>query len=122
MYCPPDRNQVDLEVQAGVNFAGMWDLRPDDIFGVAASFTKLSPSVQKVDRTTAFITDPLLPIRNYELQLELDYQVHIAPGLIVQPSFQFIHFPGAGAANPLGTGLGRIQDAAVLGLRVGVKF
>jgi porin len=122
MYCPPDRNQVEMEIQGGINFAGMWDLRPDDIFGVAASFTKLSPSVQKLDRATAVVSEPLLPIRNYELQLELDYQMHIVPGLILQPSFQFIHFPGAGAANPLGVGLGRIQDAAVLGLRFGAKF
>lgn len=122
MFCPPDRNQIELEAQAGVSFNGVWDLRPEDIFGAAASFTKLSSSVQRLDHSTALFVDPLTPIRNYELQFELTYQMHIIPGVIVQPDFQYIHYPGAGAANPQGVGLGRIQDAAVFGMRVGVKF
>ena len=122
MFCPPDRNLVQFDLQAGVNFTGMWDLRPNDIFGAAASLTNLSPSARALDRATRFYADPFTPIRSYELQFEVTYQAQIVPGLIVQPDFQYVHFPGAGAANPIDSRLGKIPDAAVFGLRVGAKF
>jgi porin len=40
---PTDRNLVDFYAEAGVNFMRLWDKRPDDNFGIASSFTHLSP-------------------------------------------------------------------------------
>lgn len=122
MACPPNRNLMEFDAQIGVSFAGLWDKRPHDIFGLAASFSKLSSSVQQLDRDAAFYSDPWTPVRNYELALELTYQAQIVPGLIIQPDFQYIFNPGAGAVNPINPTLGKIPNAAVFGLRVGMKY
>jgi porin len=122
MVCPPNRNLMEFDAQAGISFGGLLDSRPDDIFGLAAAFSKLSSSVQKLDRDARLYSDASPPVRNYELALELTYQAQIIPGVIVQPDFQYIFFPGAGAANPLYPSSGKIPNAAVFGLRFGVKY
>ena len=46
---PVERNMVTLYAEAGINFMGLWDKRPDDSFGFASSFTHLSPNVRQLD-------------------------------------------------------------------------
>ena len=46
---PPDRNLISLYADAGINLMGLWDQRPDDKFGIAASFSSLSPDVRELD-------------------------------------------------------------------------
>lgn len=119
---PADRNLVDLYAEAGVNFMGLWDKRPDDTFGVAASFTHLSPNVRELDAETALFTDTPLPLRNYELVAELTYQAEIVPGWTVQPDFQYIFHPGGGTIDPVNPFAGRIPNAAVFGVRTQISF
>ena len=35
---PSDRNLIDFYADAGVNFIGLWDIRPNDSFGAATSY------------------------------------------------------------------------------------
>jgi porin len=119
---PSDRNLVDFYAEAGVNFMGLWRQRPDDLFGCAAAFTKVSPPVSALDRETAFYAGEALPIRNFELALELTYQAQIVPGWIVLPDFQYIFHQSGGEIDPIHPAVGRIPDAAVFGLRTMITF
>jgi porin len=101
---PPDRSLISLYADAGINFIGLWDQRPDDKFGIAASFSSLSPNVRELDLEKALFTQTALPLRNYELVVELTYQALIVEGWTIQPDFQYNIYPGAGAVdliNPL---------------------
>lgn len=111
---PSDRNVADFYAHGGVNFMGLWDKRPDDMFGAAVAYSPVSPFVIGLNNT--------LPPRNYEMALELTYQATIIPGWVVQPDFQYIFHPGYGLINPLNPALGRIRDASVCGLRTLIRF
>jgi len=121
-FSPSDRNLIDLYAEAGVNFMGLWDKRPDDRFGLAASFSQLSPSVRELDLEKAFFEKTALPLRDYELVVELTYQAQIVAGWTIQPDFQYIFHPGGGVIDPLNPFVGRIPDAAVFALRTQISF
>jgi porin len=118
MAAPSDRNLIDLYADAGVNFIGLWDRRPDDTFGVAASYSRISPAASGGDADAAFC--PLAsPRRSGDLRAYLS-----GPDSpwISQPDFQYIFHPGGGALNPLNPAAGSIPDSAVLGIRTAIKF
>lgn len=119
---PSDRNLMNLYAEAGVDFIGLWDQRPDDTFGCAAAFSSLSPSIGALDRDTALFAGEALPVRSYELALEVAYQAQIGPSWIVQPDFQYIFRPGGGVIDPVNPAVRRIPDAAVFGLRTSISF
>lgn len=121
-FSPSDRNLIDLYAEAGVNFMGLWDKRPDDRFGLAASFSQLSPSVRELDLEKAFFEKTALPLRDYELVVELTYQAQIVAGWTIQPDFQYIFHPGGGVIDPLNPFVGRMPDAAVFALRTQISF
>lgn len=122
MAAPQDRNLISLEIQAGVNFMGVWDARPQDSFGAAFDYSRVSPYVTAYDKMAApFSTSPV-PFRDYELLLEATYQAQIMRGLFVSPDFQYVFHPAGGAIDPLNPWAGRIPNAAVFGLRTTVKF
>jgi porin len=60
-----------------------------------------------------------LPLRDYELVVELTYQAQIVAGWTIQPDFQYI---GGGVIDPLNPFVGRIPDAAVLALRMQISY
>jgi porin len=122
MAAPSDRNLIDLYADAGVNFIGLWDRRPDDTFGMAAAYSRISPAASGSDADAAFFTSPPLPVRDDQVTFELTYQAQIAPGFLVQPDFQYIFHPAGGAVNPVNPASGRIPDAAVFSLRTAIKF
>jgi porin len=119
---PSDRNAADFYTHAGVNFMGLWDKRPDDMFGVAVAYSPVSPSLIGLDSDTAMFSKAALSVPDYEMALELTYQASIIPGWIIQPDFQYIFHPGYGTIDPVNPAVGRIRDAAVFGLRTLVKF
>lgn len=119
---PSDRNLMNFYVDGGVNFIGLWNERPDDVFGLAAAYSGISSSVRGLDRDQAFFAQTALPIRDNEIALELTYQALILPGWIVQPDFQYIFRPSGGVIDPINPALGRIRDAAIFGLRTTIKY
>jgi porin len=119
---PSDRNLMNLYAEAGIAFMGVWKERPDDSFGCAAVFSQLSPSISALDRDAASFAGQALPVRTYELALELTYQAQIGPSWIIQPDFQYIFRPGGGVIDPVNPVMGRITDAAVFGLRTSISF
>jgi porin len=122
MAAPQNRNLVSLEIQAGINFMGIVPGRPADIFGAAFSYTRVSPFVSAAQRLEANFSEDRILVQNYEVMFEATYQAEIVQGFVLQPVFQYVFNPGAGALDPLSAIPRRIPDAAVFGLRSVVKF
>lgn len=119
---PSDRNRIDFYADAGVNFIGLWDKRPDDMFGAAASYQRISPQARKNALDEALFTQGAVGHLDDEVGFELTYQAQVVPGFLIQPDFQYVFHPGGGALNPINPAAGRIPDAAVFGLRTTIKF
>ena len=63
------------------------------------------------------------PVRSNETVLELIYEAHLRPGLLMAPYFQYIFRPAGGIPNPNDpSGLSRIGDAAVFGVTTTLKY
>jgi porin len=119
---PSDRNVADYYAEGGFNFIGLWDKRPDDKFGLGVAYSPVSPSLSALDADTNFFAGTALPVRDYEMALELTYEAQMRPGWTVQPDFQYIFHPGYGVIDPINPFVGRIPDAAVFGLRTMINF
>ena len=120
---PADRNLVDLYVDAGVEFIGLSDKRPDDKFGIAAGYAHISRRAQQLDNDYRNFVSPDWPQRSFEGLLTAVYQYQIRDGWTVQPNFQYIIRPGGGATAPSGAFPGQpLKNAAVFGLRTTLKF
>jgi hypothetical protein len=75
---------------------------------------RLSPGLTALDHDRDFIGGLALPVRGYELKVELTYQAQVVPGCTAQRDFQYIFHPGGGTLDPINRLIGRIPDAAVL--------
>ena len=62
---------------------------------------QLSPSLRELDLEKAFFEKTALPLRDYELVVELTYQAQIVAGWTIQPDFQYIFHPGGGVISHL---------------------
>jgi porin len=98
-FTPSDRNQIDLQIDGGVVFAGMIPQRPGDRFGASVLYARFSDSVRAFDRDTVTFTGTPTPIRDYETNLELTYQAQIVPGWTVQPTVTFVWHPSGDASR-----------------------
>jgi porin len=120
---PADRNLIDLYADAGIEFIGLAEKRPDDKFGIAAGYAHISKRAQQLDSDYRNFTSLTWPQRSFEGLLTAVYQYQIRDGWTVQPNFQYIIHPGGGATVPSGAFPGRpLKNAAVLGLRTTLKF
>jgi len=122
---PEDRNLVDLYADGGFTFNGPFAARPDDMIGLGVAWGRISPSAQAADRDLIALTGAGMPVRDYELALELTYQWKLATNWTIQPDLQLIlhtggHVPSP-AANP-GVAAAAIPDALVFGVRTFLKF
>jgi porin len=122
-YSPPDRNLIDLYLDGGVGFVGLVPGRPSDRIGVGLAYMRISGADQSLDRDTQFFTGLPSPVRSSEEVLELIYEAHIKPGLLMAPYFQYVFRPSGGIPNPNDpSGLSRIGDAAVFGLTTTLRY
>jgi porin len=120
---PADRNLIDLYADAGIEFIGLAEKRPDDKLGIAAGYAHISKRAQQLDNDYRNFTSLSWPQRSFEGLLTAVYQYQIRDGWTVQPNFQYIIHPGGGATVPSGAFPGRpLKNAAVLGLRTTLKF
>lgn len=75
---PERRNVIDTYVDAGIRFAGLVEQRPQDSFGLAFSYARISADASAADQ------DAGLPIiRDFEALVELNYQAVVRPGRAV---------------------------------------
>ena len=118
---PSDRNLIDFSFDAGLRFAGLVPGRPNDEFGVAFVYNRVSNRVSGLDRDTLAATGTAGPIRSTEALAELTYKIQIKPGLILQPDLQYVWRPGGNAADP-NDSTKAVENAWVLGLRSVVNY
>ena len=118
---PSDRNLVDFYADAGVNVTGMIASRPDDAFGVALAYARISRATAALDQDMIAISGSAGPVRSSEIVLEATYSVQIAPGWSLQPNFQYVVRPGGGAPDPYDP-TRSLRNAAVFGLRTALKL
>jgi porin len=108
---PSARNLIDFYADGGVNVTGFVPGRPDDAFGLAFAYSKISNSVRDAAMTAAL---PVLP--SSELMFELTYQTRIMPGWTAQPVAEYVVRPGQGLGGVL------LPNAVVVGLRTTLTF
>ena len=120
---PSDRNLISIYIDGGFLFTGFSEKRPDDKFGVAATFAKISSQARAFDQDVAFFTGTAYPIRDFEAILEITYGAQITPNFLFQPVFEYIAHPGGGAVDPNDpTQTRRIKDAVMLGVRTTITY
>lgn len=119
---PGDRNLVDVYVDGGFTYKGLIPGRPDDTFGVSASYARISDAYRGFDRDSVLFNGTPSPIRSSEAMVEVTYQAQIVPGWTVQPDFQYIFRPGGGVVNSRSPVMALEKDAAVVGLRTTIRY
>lgn len=119
---PSDRNLIGWQVDAGMVFTGMIDARPDDAFGLALSYARISESARGLDADAIRFGTGVFK-RDYEAVIEANYQWQILPGWTLQPNIQYVFHPGGHVADPMDpTGRTPIRNALVVGLRSGWRY
>ncbi|VUD70197.1 Porin B [Methylobacterium symbioticum] len=119
---PTDRNLLDFYVDAGIGYKGLLPGRSDDTMGVAFALSQVSRSTRGFDTDSILLAGLPGPRRSSEAVLELTYQAVLAPGVTLQPDFQYVFRPGGGIADPRDTDGDRIHNAAVFGLRATIRY
>ena len=119
---PTDRNLISVEVDAGLNFKGLFPNRELDILGVGASYARIGYA-RRLDRDEILFTGVQRPVRDYESVLEITYAARIAPWLLLQPDLQLVFHPGGFTSAPPPAPIEQpIPNALVIGLRAGITF
>jgi porin len=120
---PSDRNLISAYVDGGVLFTGFSDAHPDDRFGIAATYARISDSARALDRDIQVFTGTRYPVRDYEAVIEMTYAHQIRPGVVLQPVIEYIMHPDGGAVDPYDpTQTRRIKDAVMVGVRTTVSY
>ena len=120
---PRDLNLIDLYLDGGATATGLVPGRPNDAFGLAAAFMRISGAAASLDRAARVFTGVATPVRDYELVVEGTYMAQIVPGLSVQPDIQVIVHPGGRVVNARAPGSTRaIADALVVGVRTTINY
>ncbi|TAI59819.1 carbohydrate porin [Bradyrhizobium sp. Leo170] len=120
---PSDRNLISTYVDGGFLLTGFSDALPNDRFGIAATYARISDRARAFDRDTQFFTGTPYPIRDYEAIFEVTYQHEVRPGFLLQPVFQYIAHPGGGAVDPYDpTQTHRIKDGVMVGVRTTIVY
>lgn len=64
-----------------------------------------------------------MPVRDFEVAIELTYQWKLAENWFIQPDLQYILHPGGNIPNPLDpSSTSPIPNALVFGMRATMKF
>ena len=119
---PGDRNLIDFYADTGVNLNGMISARPNDSFGVAFAYARISDAVSAAEQDQIFFSGVPRPVQDYEAMVEFTYQAQIMPGWTIQPDVQYIFHPGGNVANPFDPTGAPIPNAWVFGMRTTVNF
>ena len=121
MVGPEDTSTVGFYADGGVVFSRLVVGRPNDAFGFAVAYSKISDGAVGLDRDARGFGSASL-VRDGEVDLEINYQAEIVPDWTVQPMFQYIWHPGGNVAHPNDASGGAIPDASVFGLRTSIAY
>lgn len=97
----PDQrvNKLPYFFDAGLVAYGFFPSRPRDFAGLALAYGSYSADLRRAERIQA-LTDPAVGAQTVEMTLELNYGYTVRPGLLVQPSVQYVVNPGGNHSVP----------------------
>jgi porin len=113
---------VDLYIDAGIAYRGLFPGRSDDTLGLAVGVSRISRAARRLDTIAAALGDAPIPRRSAETLVEGTYQAVLAPGIALQPTVQYVIHPGGGIANPRDAEGKRVRNAAIFGLRLITRY
>ena len=120
---PFDRNLISAYLDGGVTFSGFSETHPNDRFGFAATYARISDRARSLDHDVQFFTGVPKPVRDYEAVFEATYAHELRPGVVLQPVLQYVMHPGGGVVDPNDpTQTHRIRDAVVVGVRTTISY
>jgi porin len=120
---PSDRNLISAYLDGGVLFTGFSDAHPNDRFGIAATYARISDSARALDRDVQLFTGTPSPVRDFEAVLEVTYAHEVRPGFVLQPVLQYVMHPGGGVVDPYDpTQTHRIKNAVMVGVRTTITY
>ncbi len=106
-FAPENRNKVTFMAAGGLSYKGLIPSRSGDALAFVAASGLFSNDLPRDTGQNG----ELLPKQDYELLLELNYRIQIAPWIFFEPDVQVI-------INP--DGRSNIDDALVIGFALGV--
>ena len=112
---PAERTLIGFYADGGIAFSGMIPHRTNDILAVGLAYTGISSAAHDLD-----INSGLPVARTQEVLAEVCYTAKLIGGWTFQPDFQYIWRPGGGVPEP--SGKGRVENAAVWGVRTIINF
>jgi porin len=112
--CVPDQrvNAVPYFFDAGLVAYGFLPNRPRDFAGLGVAYGSYSGDLRRAEELQA-ATSPTVGVQTRELTVELNYGCSVRPGLLVQPSLQYL-------VNPAGNKT--VPSALAIGLNVVLNF
>ncbi len=121
MGAPRDQNFITLGVNAGFTLKAPFENRDDDTAGIGLGYAKVSGRTADADADSSFFSGVPNRVRHTETFIEATYQYQLFPWWQLQPDFQYVFDPGAGASNP-SIPTRKIGNEAVIGLRTNITF
>jgi porin len=113
---PSAGNMIESYWEAGLTFAGLSAVRPDDILAIGYAHTGVSSEIQEFEQANG---ETVIP--NFEGVVEASYTAQIVPGFYVQPDVQYFWKPGGHVADPEDPAKA-VPNAAVFGLRTTINY
>ncbi len=92
---------------------GTFKHRDADFIAVLFAHGSINPRLTRYEEDRNAVAPGSVGIQTYESIAEIDYNIQIAPWLSVRPNLQYVIRPG---------GTGKIPNAVVIGLHMGVTF
>jgi porin len=114
VVCAPDQrvNMAPYFFDAGLVAYGFLPSRPRDFAGFGVAYGSYGGDLRRAEAVQA-VTDPAVGVQRWEMTLEWTYGCTIKPGLLVQPSLQYL-------VNP--TGNTAVPNALAIGVNVVFNF
>jgi porin len=105
--CAPDQrvNTAPYFFDTGLVAYGFLPSRPRDFAGFGVAYGSYSGDLRRAEEIRA-ATDPSVGVQSFEMTLELTYGCTVKPGLLVQPSLQYLINPGGNKAIPNALAIG----------------
>ena len=94
-------NKIDLYLDGGLVYQGLFNNRPEDKIGLGVSMDHFSEGFKQKQEQSQIL------IEETEVLLELTYQYDVGSGILLQPDFQYVFNPAQfkGASNAASIGL-----------------
>ena len=92
-FSPTDRSPISFYADGGIVFDKMIAARPNDKFGVSVMYARFSDRLRQYDQDLIDFGTPGY-VRDYEMNLEVNYLWQITNGWTVQPVVTYVWHPG----------------------------